>query len=262
MRIGNLAILILVAIGMMGATLPGPQSGKVQVYLLMGQSNMAGRGRVTAEYKNMQHERVIMLTKDKAWTIARHPIHFDKPDVAGVGPGLSFGIEMARAYPNDTIALVPCAVGGTSINKWAPGAYDKSSKTRPYDDALARIKTAMKKGTVRGVIWLQGEADSGRDSAVNTYLGKLTTLIHSIRKETGNRKLPWIAGELGTYRQRYVIFNRELANLPLRVKHTSVITSEGLVHKGDTTHFDSKSADLYGKRFAADMLRLQEKKLR
>ncbi|PST83694.1 sialate O-acetylesterase [Pedobacter yulinensis] len=251
--------LIVAALALTGAATPERPQAKTRVYLLMGQSNMAGRGKVTAVYKSMQHPRVIMLNKNNQWTEAKHPVHFDKPDVAGVGPGLRFGMELAKAYPHDTIALVPCAVGGTSITKWEPGVYDKASKRHVYDDALARIRTAMQKGTVHGVIWLQGEADSGKDTAVNGYLSKLDGLIRNIRREVGNEQLPWVAGELGRYRQRYLVFNKELRKLPRKVANTAVVTSTNLQHKGDTTHLDSPSADLYGKRFARQMIRLERK---
>src|SRR5690606_30398343 len=119
------------------------------IYILMGQSNMAGRGKITEEYKNQQHGRVIMLNKENEWVQAKHPLHFDKPKAAGVGLGLTFGISMAEAYPGVTIGLVPCAVGGTTIAKWSPGGYDSVTNTHPYDDALLRIKEAMKKGQIK-----------------------------------------------------------------------------------------------------------------
>src|SRR5690606_3589242 len=69
------------------------------IYLLMGQSNMAGRGQITDEFQQIQHDSVQMLDSNYKWIEAKHPVHFDKPKVAGVGPGLSFGIAMAEADP-------------------------------------------------------------------------------------------------------------------------------------------------------------------
>jgi len=228
---------------------------KARIYLLMGQSNMAGRGVVTDEYKNISNNRVLMLTDKSEWTTAKHPIHFDKPKVAGVGPGLAFGIQLAQAFPKDTIYLVPCAVGGTSIAKWEPTAFDKATNTHPYDDAVIRIKEAMKKGKIEGVIWLQGEADSNPKSAA-IYLDKLHNLIARVRALTQNPKLPFVVGELGQYRKNYNLINTQLHLLPSKIPFTGVVTSEGLTHKGDTTHFDSPSATEYGSRFATGMLKL------
>ncbi|GAB3019029.1 sialate O-acetylesterase [Niabella terrae] len=234
-------------------------TGQYQVYLLLGQSNMAGRGPLTQQYLDIHHNRVLMLDKSNNWVPARHPLHFDKPKVAGVGPGLSFAAAIAEAYPNDTICLVPAAVGGTSISKWEPGAYDRATQTHPYDDAVKRIEEARKKGPIKGVIWLQGEGDS-RPASAAVYLARLRTLIERIRKVASNPKLPFVAGELGRYREKYQLINEQLARLPQEVPFTAVVSSAGLVHKGDSTHFDSPSMVEYGKRFGKGMLELQRKK--
>lgn len=236
---------------------PKVKPGK-QIFLLMGQSNMAGRGVITDEFKNLQHSRVRMLNANSEWVVAKHPLHFDKPKVAGVGPGLAFGMALADAYPKDTIYLVPCAVGGTSIAKWDPGAFDKATNTHPYDDALLRIKEAMKTGKITGAIWLQGESDSNPKAAA-VYLSKLKTLIERIRVETHNPKLPFVVGELGTFRENYKLINAELHKLPSSLPFTGLVTSENLTHKGDTTHFDAASATLFGERFAKGVLRLTKK---
>src|SRR5690606_22650149 len=128
-------------------------------------SNMAGRGKVTGWYAKQQHPRVAMLNQAGEWVMATHPLHFDKPTMAGVGPGLSFGMAMAEATPDAIIGLVPCAVGGTPIATWSPGAYDQNTDTHPYDDAEQRIRQAMETGTVKGIIWHQGEGDSNEKSA-------------------------------------------------------------------------------------------------
>src|SRR4028119_1665926 len=67
-------------------------------------------------------------------------------------------------------------VGKECRSRWAP--YDiglgipaeplfrsSSTKTHPYDDAISRLSVAMKDGVVKGVIWHQGESDSGPDRA-------------------------------------------------------------------------------------------------
>jgi hypothetical protein len=227
------------------------------LYILIGQSNMAGRGPITDDIKNEGNSHVYMFTRDSQWVAARHPVHFDKPSVAGAGPGLAFGIKMAEANPNVKIGLIPCAVGGTPIEHWVPGAYDAATKTHPYDDAVQRIKAAMKYGVIKGIIWHQGESNSSPEKAAG-YLDKLTVLINRMRELAGNEQLPFIAGELGRYRPGYNNINVQLALLTQKVPYTGLATSEGLVHKGDTTHFDGKSADELGKRFATQMLKVQK----
>ena len=230
---------------------------KFDLYILIGQSNMAGRGPITDDIKNEGNDRVYMFTRDSLWVKAKHPLHFDKPRVAGAGPGLAFGIRMAEADPNVKIGLIPCAVGGTPIEHWVPGAYDEATKTHPYDDAVERIKAAMKYGVVKGIIWHQGESNSSPERSAG-YFAKLTTLINRMREVVGNKQLPFIAGELGRYRPDYANINQQLALLPQKVPFTGLATSEGLTDKGDMTHFNGKSADELGKRFAVQMLKVQK----
>jgi hypothetical protein len=254
--ITNFIIIISLMTKGYSQTNPGQ---KFDLYILMGQSNMAGRGYITEEFKDVQNDHVYVFTKAQTWVIARHPLHFDKPAVVGVGPGLAFGIEMAKANPKVLIGLVPCAVGGSPIEHWLPGAYDAATKTHPYDDAVERIKAAMKYGTIKGIIWHQGESNSGPGQATK-YLAQLQELIQRSRDLVGNPNLPFVAGELGRYRVAYLTINEALISLPSTVPYTAVATSQDLTHRGDTTHFDGKSADILGKRYAEKMIELQKRK--
>lgn len=229
-----------------------------ELYILIGQSNMAGRGPLTAEFQAQGNPRVFMLNRDKQWVPAKHPLHFDKPKAAGVGPGLAFGMDMAETNPNVKIGLIPCAVGGTPIEHWKPGAFDPATKTHPYDDALIRIKEAMKSGVIKGVIWHQGEANSAENKSA-IYIKQLKTLVKTLRREVGNSKLPFVVGELGRFRTQFTKFNIQLAKVPTKIRFTALAISEGLDHKGDSTHFSSSSATELGHRFAKTMIELQRK---
>ena len=110
----------LVLVLLSAAVLAGEnETAPMRLYLLIGQSNMAGRGRVVAEDKT-PHPRVFVLDKADEWAPAVDPLHFDKP-FAGVGPGLAFGKAMAEADPEARIGLVPCAAGGSPISVWRAG---------------------------------------------------------------------------------------------------------------------------------------------
>lgn len=257
MKMQFVFVLFLIAIFQKGFTQAAVDSN-FHLYLLAGQSNMAGRGEIAVDNQPESDTNVLMLTKNGDWVVAKNPLHFDKPKAVGVGPGLSFGIAMAAARPGVKIGLVPCAVGGTSIDVWQPGGYDSATKTHPYDDAVVRIKMALQKGVFKGIIWHQGESDS--DSArASEYLPKLIVLIDLLRKETRNENLPFVAGELGAYKPQYGYINAGLAQLPKQVTNTAVASSQGLTHKGDLTHFNTASAEELGKRYAVKMLELQNR---
>jgi len=228
------------------------------LYLLAGQSNMAGRGEITGKYKNEGNANVYMLNKNNEWVVAKHPVHFDKPQVAGVGPGLAFALEMANSNRRIKIGIVPCAVGGSSIDVWKTGAYDSATKTYPYDDAMKRVAIAMQQGVFKGILWHQGESNCTPAGAA-VYLPKLITLIEQFRDSIHNKNLPFVAGELGRYKDQYDNINKVITQLPEKVPFTAIASSKGLKHKGDMTHFDSPSAEKLGKRFAKEMKRLQRR---
>src|SRR5690606_23928776 len=102
------------------AMLSGPAPTRpMQLFLLAGQSNMAGRGDIEAQ-DSIVHPRIFVLNRDLEWVAAVEPLHFDKP-VAAVGPGLSFARALADADPEAIIGLIPAAVGGSPITSWEAG---------------------------------------------------------------------------------------------------------------------------------------------
>ncbi|MHA8088041.1 sialate O-acetylesterase [Aquirufa sp. Wall-65K1] len=229
------------------------------IYILMGQSNMAGRGEMLEPYLSQQHERVFMLNAQNEFVPAKHPMHFDKPSIVGVGPGLSFGIEMAKNSPNIKIGLVPCAVGGSSILAWQTNALDEATKTHPWDDAKKRILAAQQKGVIKGVLWHQGESDSEPSKRV-VYMEKLQGLIAEVRAISQQAHLPFVVGELGYFNQNYQEFNQILRSLHAPNEGTTCVSAEGLTPKSDNIHFDSKSATELGKRYAQVLQQMSPKK--
>jgi len=236
-----------------------PAKNEFHLYLLIGQSNMAGRGKVEAEDK-VPHPRVLMFTKANDWAPAVDPLHFDKPTIAGVGLGSTFGRVMAEANPNVTIGLIPCAVGGTPLSRWQKGGD-------LYEQALVRAKTAMKDGTLKGILWHQGEGDSGNETTAKSYAARLSQAVKDWRKDLGDSDVPFVAGKLGLYLAKqnkegkpsyWPLVNEQIASLPKLLPHCAIVESEGLKHKGDQVHFDTPSLHEFGKRYAEKMQALQK----
>jgi hypothetical protein len=230
-----------------------PPKDKLHLFLLVGQSNMAGRGTVEPEDQKV-HDRVLMLGKAETWTHAVDPMHWDKPS-AGVGLGRTFGREIAEASPDIVVGLIPCAVGGSPIDVWQPGAFYAPTKSHPWDDALRRAKTALKDGTLKGILWHQGESDCKPELAA-AYEAKLHDLIQRLRKELDAPEVPFIVGQMGFFDDvpwtpEMKLVDEAHRNLPKKVKNTFYVGSEGLKHKGDKIHFDSPSFREFGKRYAA-----------
>lgn len=264
MRLGQLrasiVLPLIVSAACSGARAPAPSpsapaasSSPMQLFLLAGQSNMAGRGKVEAQ-DSVVNLRVLKLDRSMAWVPAADPLHWDKPAVVGVGPGRTFGLTLAARDPGATIGLIPAAVGGSPISSWEPGALDSATRTHPYDDALARLHAARKSGTLRAILWHQGESDATPALSMR-YADRLRALIARFRAEAGNPNLPFIIGELGNFdgkpwsteMQRVDSVHRAIA---ASVPNVAYVSSEGLRDKGDKLHFDAASQRTFGERYA------------
>jgi len=239
--------------------LSGKESAaQFDLYLLMGQSNMAGRGEVEAQ-DTITDPRVFMLNKAGEWVPAKSPLHFGQA-FAGTGMGISFGKLMAEKS-NQDIGLIPCAVGGTSISMWMPGGYDKVTKTHPYNDAVQRARIALQHGQLKGILWHQGEADASAEK-MQCYSVRFDSLLMNLQKDLSVdiRSIPVVVGELGRFyadkAPETKNFNLLLHSMVAPYPNMSVVSSEGLTHKGDSVHFDAASQRELGKRYADKMIEL------
>jgi len=225
------------------------------IYLLAGQSNMAGRG-VLDSISKQTHPQIFMLDKSNQWVLATDPVHFDKPDIAGVGPAIAFAQEMVKNNPNIKIGLVPCAWGGSSISVWNPDSAYLTG--HPYDDAVKRTFIAVQSGILKGILWHQGEADNNTKGAT-LYMDKLKKLVERFRNTFHNPQLPFIVGEIGHFNKNTII-NSILNDVPNQISFTAVVSAEGLKDKGDKLHFDTPSARELGKRYAVAIKKLTTQK--
>jgi hypothetical protein len=235
-------------------TTPQAASSELQLFLLAGQSNMAGRGKVEAQ-DSVVNPRVLKLDRSMAWVPAVDPLHWDKPALVGVGPGRSFGLALAARDTTARIGLIPAAVGGSPISSWAPGALDTATGTHPYDEALARLRIAQKSGKLRGILWHQGESDATPTLSV-LYAGKLRALVARFRSDAGDPNLPFVIGELGKFSGKS--WTTEVARIDsvhraiaASVPNVAYVSSDGLVDKGDQLHFDAASQRTFGERYAS-----------
>lgn len=239
-----------------------PAKENFHLYLLMGQSNMAGRDR-TGMDAQPENPRILSLNPEGQWIVAKDPLH---PKIGaiepGIGPGLSFATEMLKSEttPKVSIGLIPCAVGGTPLKRWVKGSD-------LYEQAITRAKTASKDGVIMGVLWHQGESDSDKQANGDSYGTRLTGMIADLRKDLGQPELPVVVGQLGEFLaltpQKYphaATVEAAIKKVPDTVPHTGYADSAGLGHKGDKLHFNADAAKELGVRFARAMKDLTKKK--
>lgn len=154
---------------------------ELRVFLLMGQSNMVGRGELT---RLPTDSRVLVFNQEEQWQVAQDPLH-ETSLRDRVGPGVSFACGLLRVLqPLASIGLVPCAVGGSPLSRWEKGG-DLNAAT------IRRAAQATEYGSLTGVLWLQGEADAKQLATARTYAQRLETMISDLRQDLQHPDLPW-----------------------------------------------------------------------
>lgn len=215
--------------------------------LLIGQSNMAGRGFLH-EVTPLYNENIFMLRNGR-WQMMSEPIHFDRA-VAGVGLAASFAQEWCNANKNEKIGLIPCAEGGSSIDEWnVEGAL--------FRHAISETKYAMENSELIAILWHQGESDSHSEQYKN-YYQKLNVIINSFRKELGALEVPFIVGGLGDYLGKsafglscteYKLVNQELLRYAKNNDNCYFVTGKKLYSNPDGIHINAESQRRFGIRY-------------
>ncbi len=237
------------------ASVQPPAKNLFHIYILMGQSNMAGRGPITP-WSQETNPQILVMTPDGHWVLARDPLHEQAGRTQpGVGPGHSFAQAMLQADPTATIGLVPCAVGGSPLRRWVKGGD-------LYQHALEQARLAEKSGILSGMLWHQGESDAVSRKNAETYEPRLAGMIRDFRQDIGQPSLPVVVGQLGGFlnpqKEPFAYLVRAaLRRIPEEVPRVGLADSAGLTDKGDHLHFNSDSQREFGSRYASVMLRLQ-----
>ena len=231
----------------------------LDLYLLIGQSNMAGRGGLTAENR-ISSGRIYKLDAQCQWQQADEPIHFDRK-VAGAGLAASFARMVADRDKDSKIGLIPCAVGGTRIDRWIEGGD-------LWSNAVARTKVALKSGKLKAILFHQGESDAASEKNTRDWAGRFESMVKSLRREFGD--VPFIAGELGHYLKDYrnkkgkglnwTEINSALHGFEGKIDGFRVVSSLELAAKKDNLHFNTQALREFGRRYAQALFELRAEK--
>ena len=227
----------------------------VKSFLIIGQSNMAGRGHLH-EVKPIINERIVMLRNGR-WQMMAEPINCDR-SVSGISLAASFADAWCREYKEGKIGLIPCAEGGSEIDEWDVG------KTL-YNHAVSEARFAMKNSQLTGILWHQGESD-GMGGKHEKYYEKLHRIMQGFRKELDAPNLPIIIGGLGDFLGRsgfgkncteYMLINQKLKQFAFEQANCYFVDAAGLACNPDGIHINAVSQRKFGLRYFEAFYRKQ-----
>lgn len=229
------------------------------VYLLIGQSNMAGRGELTARDTTECIEGVWLLDSLGMPVPAVAPLNkFStiRKDIGlqGYNPGVMFG-RLMHQRTGRPVLLVVNARGGSSIGQWMPG-----DKHHFHDEAIRRTRQAMQYGTLKGILWHQGETDIQKHT--HDYAGKFETMITALRDSLGQGEVPVVSGQVGRWHwapEADIRLHNDsvVPSLAGRVPNCRYVTSHNLGRRYKDNerdpHFGRKAQMELGRRYADAM---------
>ena len=237
------------------------EDNSIRSFLMIGQSNMAGRGDF-GEVEEIKNPNCFMLRMGRFQRMSE-PINPDRavfgtPYHSGVGLAASFADELEK-HTKKRIGLIPCADGGTVIAQWMPGQI-------LYDHALLQCRLAMRSSVLSGILWHQGESDCMREDGVCSYSDKLVYMMSKLREDLGTPELPIVMGEISesisevwNVADRPKAMNRSIEEAANRLPLCAVAKAADLQLKTDGIHFDSRSCRILGKRYFDEYIKLTQK---
>ena len=193
------------------------QQQSKNIFILAGQSNMAGRGGVVnntitgiATWDGIvppqcsPNPSILKLSANLTWVLAHEPLHsdIDFNKINGIGPGMAFANYVLGKDPNfGIIGLVPCAVGGTKISLWKKGTF-------LYKQMMKRAQASVQNGgTIQALLWYQGESDTVSQEDAKSYKAKLEKFFLDVRDDLQSPMLPIIQVRTRFHLDLVLVFN-------------------------------------------------------
>lgn len=243
------------------------------VYLLIGQSNAAGRGELTEEDTEQPIEGVWLWNTQEnvpepalqplnIWSTIRKGVKMQKYNLAG-----PFAAKVHKETGRPVL-LVVNARGATMLGSWLKTSPQNTYSEKEGDDkylwgklipqyyaeAVRLTKLAMEHGTLKGILWHQGCGNSSESNSA-TYLKALNGMVTSLRNDLGCPDVPFVAGQLLPEFKNAQYFNPMILTIGESIDNAFCATSEDCVSIGDGTHFNRESLIMLGERYADIILK-------
>lgn len=229
----------------------------IHSFLLIGQSNMAGRG-FKDEVEPIKNSHIKVLRNGR-WQTMYVPVNPDRA-FSGICLAESFADAYAKEHGVD-VGLIPCADGGTSLDQWQVGGL-------LFSNAVYQAELASRTSTIAGVLWHQGETDC-QDHLYAQYEEKCTRILLALQKKLGLRDVPFLVGGLGDYLinrvedpylgRNYQSVNGALQEIARKQEMFGFVSAEGLQSNPDNLHFSAKALREFGVRYYEQFKKLERK---
>lgn len=264
---------LLLVTQLLAADKPQEKPEPTLLFVCAGQSNMDGRAPVAglsgllAAFAKPQEDVLIRFSSGGL----KRPLRENK-ELKSLAPGCSdsdtkfgpeigFGRTLAEKLKGRKIVLVKVAEGGTNLHtQWNP-----KTKNALYARLLANVHDTEEqitksggKSELAGMIWMQGESDSGKGEG--EYGKNLSDFIAAVRRDLKSDKLPFVIGEVCADNPGYTAIRKAQKAVAAQVPGIGFASSDGLKTIDKNVHFDAAGQIGLGQRFAEAMITLRNAK--
>ena len=186
------------------------QAQVVDVFLIGGQSNTTGQGRVSNLPQSFVIDKEVMLFYSKFTNKGENsmqwmPLCPASESLDRFGFELSLGGALHRYYPDKKIAIIKHALSGSNLYaQWNPGNMPGSEQgaeykkfIEPVHEGLKALKAQGYQPVIRAMFWQQGEADARElagDANNKAYGKNLNNFIHQVRKDVSAEGMLFVYG--------------------------------------------------------------------
>lgn len=244
---------------------PTNPTAKYQVFILAGQSNMAGDGmnhEITAQYHEVQEnvkiyaEGTVSNTVSGVWSSLRPGFGSGS---GTFGPELIFGRDMAKNLPENKVLIVKCGWSGTNLSSdWRPPSAG-GKEGHLYTHLITTVKKAMAEfGTddyeIAGMCWMQGESDACSIYPAREYEATLTHFINDVRNELKAPSMRFVIAMIDdspTWPEHAIVRQAQV-DVADKVPYVGVFDTKDL--ETDGVHYKTKGILEMGALFADVMM--------
>ncbi|KAK6938637.1 Sialate O-acetylesterase domain [Dillenia turbinata] len=218
------------------------------IIILAGQSNMSGRGGginetwdwfVPPESKP-NPPSVLRLSAGLAWLEAEEPLHkdIDINMTCGVGPAPETGPDWVSA-----------------LRDWRDYHEQVGSRRLPIQSNGKESKAALLDGgTIRAILWHQGESDTLTKEEAGHYRERLERFIDDVRSDLQLPTVPFILVALASAEGPYIDMVRG-AQLGMDLPNVQCVDAKGLALEPAHLHLSTSSQVKLGEMLGDAFLR-------
>ena len=249
-----LSVVCLATAFLLGETVVAEER-PLKVFVLAGQSNMAGRLAKLSELpEDLKGEQKTAFFFDgRQWI----PLAPGKTESRGFGPEISFARRMAEKL-GEPIGIIKFSRGGSNLaEQWSP-ANPKSFYVR----LLGMVNAARKdrKITIVGMLWMQGERDAKFGQMAKAYAVNLAKFIEAARKDYGSPDMFFVAGRVNPPGPKFPFVDAvRKAQEECKAARYAFIDCDALKKGPDNLHYATEGYVEMGYTFADRMLKLMKK---